>query len=60
MNLILVSLLIILFNKFYLFYIDAVSDNEEEKKKEVKGFDDEDTVDADALEKKKKEDLKKK
>tara|TARA_B110000305_G_scaffold80865_1_gene90936 strand:- start:229 stop:549 length:321 start_codon:yes stop_codon:yes gene_type:complete len=59
-NLILVSLFIILLNEFYLFYIDAVSDNEEEKKKEVKGFDDEDTVDADALEKKKKEELKKK
>lgn len=42
------------------FDFDAVSDNEEEKKKDVPAFADEDTVDADALEKKKKEELKKK
>lgn len=47
-------------NDFYLFCVDAVSDNEEEKKKEVPTFADEDTVDAEALEKKKKEELKKK
>ena len=60
MNLILVSLLINPSIIFYLFCVDAVSDNEEEKKKDVPAFADEDTVDADALEKKKKEELKKK
>ena len=57
MNLILVSTSthIHLFTiSFNVFCVDAVSDNEEEKK-DVPAFADEDTVDAEALEKKKKE-----